>query len=136
MIARLRSRRAAERRQRRQRQPAPATLRRRTTPPLRLTRRGRVVLVVAAALLSLGGFWLGTRTAGHAAVHVMMPAHAGLPWVEVREGDTLRVIADALSRGGDPAVLVEEIKRLNGLPDSLIRPGSRLYLPKDEATLR
>ncbi|MEO3800275.1 LysM peptidoglycan-binding domain-containing protein [Nonomuraea sp. B1E8] len=109
-------------------------MRRRTTPPLRLTRRGRVVLVAAAALLSLSGFWLGTRTAGHAAVHVMVPAHAGLPWVEVHEGDTLWAIADALSRGEDPAALVEEIKRLNGLPDSLIRPGARLYIPKDDAT--
>ncbi|MER6510439.1 hypothetical protein ABT158_26700 [Nonomuraea sp. NPDC001636] len=38
-------------------------------PPVRLTRRGRIVLlVVVMVLLSLGGFWLGTRAAGHAAV--------------------------------------------------------------------
>ncbi|NBF00456.1 LysM peptidoglycan-binding domain-containing protein, partial [Nonomuraea sp. K271] len=122
-------RRAAGRRER-----GAAAARRRTTPPLRLTRRGRVALVVAAALLSLGGFWLGTRAAGHAAVPVMVPAHAGLPWVEVHEGDTLWAIADALSHGEDPATLVEEIKRLNGLPDSLIRPGTRLYIPKDDTT--
>ncbi|TDD06002.1 LysM peptidoglycan-binding domain-containing protein [Nonomuraea diastatica] len=111
-----------------------AASRRRATPPLRLTRRGRIVLVVTAALLSLGGFWLGTRTAGHAAVQVVVSAHAGLPWVEVHEGDTLWAIADALSRGEDPGALVEEIKRLNGLPDSLIHPGTRLYIPKDNTT--
>ncbi|MFG1705974.1 LysM peptidoglycan-binding domain-containing protein [Nonomuraea sp. M3C6] len=103
---------------------------------MRLTRRGRVVLVVAVALLSLGGFWLGTRTAGHAAVKVVVPSHAGLPWVEVHKGDTLWVIADALAQGDDPGVVVAEIKRLNGLPDSIIRPGTRLYVPSDTTALR
>ncbi|MGW3343663.1 LysM peptidoglycan-binding domain-containing protein [Nonomuraea rubra] len=103
---------------------------------MRLTRRGRVVLVVAVALLSLGGFWLGTRAAGHAEVRVVVAGQAGLPWVEVRKGDTLWEIADALSAGDDPGALVEEIKRLNGLPDSLIRPGARIYVPKDTAALR
>ncbi|MFC5835568.1 LysM peptidoglycan-binding domain-containing protein [Nonomuraea insulae] len=103
---------------------------------MRLTRRGRIVLVVVVALLSLGGFWLGTRAVGHAAVKVVVPSHAGLPWVEVHEGDTLWEIADVLSEGDDPGVLVEEIKRLNGLPDSLIRPDTRLYVPGDTAALR
>ncbi|MFG1698982.1 LysM peptidoglycan-binding domain-containing protein [Nonomuraea sp. NPDC049309] len=103
---------------------------------MRLTRRGRIVLVVAAALLSLGGFWLGTRAAGYAAVQVVVTDHAGLPWVEVHKGDTLWQIADALAEGEDPAALVEEIKRLNGLPDSFIQPGSRLYVPRDAAALR
>lgn len=111
-------------------------LRRRSAPPLRLTRRGRVVVVAAMALLSLGGFWLGTRAVGQAAVQVVVTSHAGLPWVEVREGDTLWAIATALSQGDDPSPVVEEIKRLNGLPDSLIRPGTRLYVPNDTAALR
>ncbi|MEV4803785.1 LysM peptidoglycan-binding domain-containing protein [Nonomuraea sp. NPDC049421] len=101
-----------------------------------MTRRGRIVVVVAMALLSLGGFWLGTRAVGHAEVRVVVAAHAGLPWVEVHQGDTLWKIADALAEGEDPAVLVEEIKRLNGLPDSFIRPGSRLYVPGGTAALR
>jgi LysM repeat protein len=86
---------------------------------------------MVVALLSLGGFWLGTRAAGHAAVQVVVPSHAGLPWVEVRQGDTLWAIADVLSGGEDPGVVVEEIKRLNGLPDSIIHPGTRLYVPRD-----
>ncbi|MET8862455.1 LysM peptidoglycan-binding domain-containing protein [Nonomuraea sp. NPDC004580] len=88
--------------------------------------------VVAMALLSLGGFWLGTRAVGHAEVRVVVAGHAGLPWVEVRQGDTLWKIADALAEGEDPAALVEEIKQLNGLPDSLIRPGNRLYVPGEQ----
>ncbi|MEV0384106.1 LysM peptidoglycan-binding domain-containing protein [Nonomuraea sp. NPDC050643] len=103
---------------------------------MRLTRRGRIVLVVAVALLSLGGFWLGTRAAGHAEVRVVVPSHAGLPWVEVHKGDTLWQIADALSEGNDPGAVIEEIKRLNGLPNSLIRPGTRLYVPGNTAALR
>ncbi|MEV4078615.1 LysM peptidoglycan-binding domain-containing protein [Nonomuraea fuscirosea] len=103
---------------------------------MRLTRRGRVVLVIVVAMLALGGFWLGTRAVGHADVQVVVTGRAGLPWVEVHEGDTLWGIADALSEGDAPTALVEEIKRLNGLPDSLIRPGSRLYVPNDTVALR
>ncbi|MEW9553112.1 LysM peptidoglycan-binding domain-containing protein [Nonomuraea sp. NPDC050783] len=109
---------------------------------MRLTRRGRAVVVVAVALLSLGGFWLGTRTAGHAAVKVVVPSHAGLPWVEVRQGDTLGAIADVLSGGEDPAAVAEEIERLNGLAgpangsaDPVIRPGTRLFVPRDVAAV-
>ncbi|WP_220040259.1 LysM peptidoglycan-binding domain-containing protein, partial [Nonomuraea aridisoli] len=94
------------------------------------------VLVMAMALLSLGGFWLGTRAAGHADVRVVVTGHAGLPWVEVEKGDTLWAIADALTDGGDTGAMVEEIKRLNGLPDSLIRSGTRLYVPANTAALR
>lgn len=103
---------------------------------MRLTRRGRVVLVVVMALLSLGGFWLGTRAAGHAEVRVVVTGQAGPPWVEVQQGDSLWEIADVLSAGDDPGALVEEIKRLNGLSGSLIRPGARLHIPEDTATLR
>lgn len=100
---------------------------------MRLTRRGRVVLVMAAAMLSLGGFWLGTRAASVAEVRVVVTDHSGQPWVEVRPGDTLWAIADALSEGHDAGETAEKIKRLNGLPDSLIRPGTRLYVPADTA---
>ncbi len=89
---------------------------------------------MAMALLSLGGFWLGTRAAGQAAEAPPAPSHAGLPWVTVHEGDTLWKIADAMaSDDGDPAAVANEIRRLNGLPDSLIRPGTRLYLPSARA---
>jgi hypothetical protein len=46
-------------------------------PPVRLTRRGRAVLVLALALLSLAGFWLGILAAGHAS--------AGSAGAEVRQ---------------------------------------------------
>jgi len=84
---------------------------------------------MGVALLSLGGFWLGTRTAGHAQAE-RPPETAGLPWVQVREGDTLWSIGNAVAHPGeDPDAVVEEIKRLNGLRDSLIREGARLHVP-------
>ncbi|MER6579894.1 hypothetical protein [Nonomuraea sp. NPDC001023] len=46
---------------------------------MRLTRRGRtVLLVVVMVLLSLGGFWLGTRAAGHAAVGAGVPGDSAV----------------------------------------------------------
>ncbi|MBT2226681.1 hypothetical protein [Nonomuraea sp. NEAU-A123] len=51
----------------------------RRNPPVRLTRRGRAVLVMAMALLSLGGFWLGTRAVSLANVAPAVPSHAGCP---------------------------------------------------------
>ena len=92
------------------------------------------MLVMAMALLSLGGFWLGTRAVSLANVAPAVPSHAGLPWVTVHEGDTLWTIADAVAPDeDDPGAVVTEIKRLNGLPDSLIRPGARLYVPSARA---
>ncbi|MEV0349091.1 LysM peptidoglycan-binding domain-containing protein [Nonomuraea sp. NPDC050680] len=86
------------------------------------------------ALLSLGGFWLGTRAVSQASAAPAVPSHAGLPWVTVHEGDTLWTIADAAAPDeGDPGAVVTEIKRLNDLRGSLIRPGSRLYVPTPHA---
>ncbi|MFG1942559.1 LysM peptidoglycan-binding domain-containing protein [Nonomuraea sp. NPDC048826] len=101
---------------------------------MRLTRRGRAVLVIAVALLSLGGFWLGTRAAGYAQAE-RPPSTAGLPWVQVREGDTLWSIAEAVAHPGeDPTAVVKEIRRLNGLTGSLIRSGTRLHVPGGAVT--
>ncbi|WP_203884089.1 LysM peptidoglycan-binding domain-containing protein [Planotetraspora kaengkrachanensis] len=101
----------------------------RTAPPLRLTRRGKVVLVAAVTMAALGVLWLGTLAAVTASTGPASPAHDGLPYVDVRRGDTLWTIADAVGDGGDPSVMVRQIMNLNGLSDSLIRPGTRLYVP-------
>jgi nucleoid-associated protein YgaU len=46
----------------------------------------------------------------------------------VRPGDTLWTIA-ASRYGGDPREGVWEIRKRNGLPGTVIRPGQRLVLP-------
>ncbi|WP_158088734.1 LysM peptidoglycan-binding domain-containing protein [Thermoactinospora rubra] len=87
-------------------------------------------MVTLVAAVALGGFWLGTRAAGFAAEAAGIPATAGLPWVVVEKGDTLWSIADAVTaEGRDVDATVEEIMRLNRLDNSLIRPGTRLYVP-------
>ncbi|WP_204074990.1 LysM peptidoglycan-binding domain-containing protein [Planotetraspora phitsanulokensis] len=100
-----------------------------TAPPLRLTRRGKVVLVTAVTLVTLGVLWLGTLAAVTASTGPASPAHDGLPYVDVQRGDTLWKIANAVGDDGDPAAMVRQIMNLNGLSDSLIRPGTRLYVP-------
>ncbi|MEU7454180.1 LysM peptidoglycan-binding domain-containing protein [Streptosporangium roseum] len=100
-------------------------------PPLRLTRRGRIVVVAALTLVTLGALWVGARIDAASALE-----HGGreeLSWVVVRGGDTLWEIADAVTEGGDPAPTIRRIMDLNGLSDSVIRPGTRLYLPDGSA---
>jgi hypothetical protein len=104
---------------------------RREAPPLRLTRRGRAVVVMGVALLSLGGFWLGTRAASVAAVEPAGAGGAGTSWVEE---ETARGIAGGTTGEGlDPMAGAGGIKRFHGLSGSLIRAGARLYVPGDAA---
>ncbi|GIH28549.1 hypothetical protein Aph01nite_68590 [Acrocarpospora phusangensis] len=98
---------------------------------MRLTRRGRIVLIAFVSLLTLVFLWYGTRSAVTASTGV--PDRAGLPWVTVQKGDTLWKIATAISEGNDPGPMVRQIMTLNGLPDPLIRPGTKLYLPTGQA---
>jgi hypothetical protein len=96
--------------------------------PVRLTRRGRVVLVFAVALLVLGALWVGTRAVSLASAQAA-PSREGLPQVVVGQGDTLWTIADSLPDRGDAEAVVRRIMTLNGLTSSLIRPGTRLSVP-------
>jgi LysM repeat protein len=101
-----------------------ATLGMPARPAIRLTRRGRLVVIVLALLL--------------AALAVVLAAPAGqaadpagpAPTVVVKPGDTLWTIAARYAPGGDPFAAIDEIRRLNGLPDYTIQPGQRLVLPR------
>jgi nucleoid-associated protein YgaU len=95
-------------------------------PPLRLTRRGRIVVVLALALLTLAVLSAG-RQALSAATGNDRPATVQ---VTVRPGDTLWSIADRITpRGQDVRITVAQIRALNGLHDGTVRAGSRLRLP-------
>ncbi|MFC0553510.1 LysM peptidoglycan-binding domain-containing protein [Planotetraspora thailandica] len=106
----------------------PATARR-PDPPLRLTRRGKIVLIGAITGFALGALLLGTHAVVTASTGLVSPAQQGLPYVDVKRGDTLWTIATAVGNGGDPASTVRQIMNINGLSGSLIQPGTRLYLP-------
>ncbi|MBO3749122.1 LysM peptidoglycan-binding domain-containing protein [Streptosporangiaceae bacterium NEAU-GS5] len=95
---------------------------------VRLTRRGRIVLIAFAVALALIVLWLGTHAPVTASTRP--GSTAGLSYVTVGQGDTLWSIAAAVSPADDPGPVVRQIMNLNGLSDSFIRPGVRIYLPR------
>jgi LysM domain-containing protein len=94
-------------------------------PPLRLTRRGRaVVLVLLALAASLASAVLFT-TASRADDPPSTPPRT----LVVRQGDTLWGIASRTMDRRDGQEAVAELRRLNGLRDSVVQPGDVLILP-------
>ncbi len=98
----------------------------RSRPGVRLTRRGRVVvflaalsLVLGAALLFAGGA-VGTGEAG--------PPPA-TETVQVAPGDTLWGIASQIAEDGEVRAVMEEIRRLNALDSAVLNAGQMLRVP-------
>lgn len=90
----------------------------------RLTRRGRVVVVLLTLLLLvLAGFALGrvSQAAG--------PAKP-VPTVTVHAGETLWDIAARVAPHADRRALVAQIEALNGLPSGRVVAGQQLRLPR------
>ena len=93
---------------------------------VRLTRRGRLVVVLAALMLLLGAaFFLG---AGSVATE-----RPGTPEstrvVMVDQGDTLWGIAAEITTDGDVRAMVDRIERLNALDSAMVQAGQRLRVP-------
>jgi Tfp pilus assembly protein FimV len=96
-----------------------------TSPPARLTRRGRVVVVLAMlALLVLAGFTLG-RVSSQAA-----GPSKPLPTVTVHAGETLWQIAARVAPHADRRALVMQLEALNHLHDGRVLAGQQLRLPR------
>jgi hypothetical protein len=101
---------------------------------IRLTRRGRVALIVTVALALLGALWL---SAGRGALAGSKgdkagPASAAASAREsviVGHHDTLWEIATRARPNVDPRITVRRIIDLNSLPGPIIQPGQRLLLP-------
>jgi LysM repeat protein len=100
-------------------------------PPLRLTRRGRIVVAVAAALV-LAGLSLGIASAALAASHPASPgaAQQGLTQVTVRPGQSLWSVAENADPSADTRVVVQRIIDLNGLTGNVVVAGQRLWVPR------
>jgi hypothetical protein len=94
---------------------------------VRLTRRGRLVLAVVAALVVAG-----LVVAGATAAQASGPAaaHGGDSRVFVQPGDTLWSIAQRTDPGADPQAVVAGILRANHLPTSSVTVGQRLWVPR------
>ncbi len=98
------------------------------TPPMRLTRRGRLLVTTTTAALIAVIALTAAAQPGH-------PDHPGRPAqdrlagsVVVQPGDTLWALAVRADPGADPRATVERIRRLNGMPDSTVRPGQHLQM--------
>jgi hypothetical protein len=98
----------------------------RRTPAVRLTRRGRVAVVLAflalaaALMTAFGGFATATLDGG-------TPEPVRI--VEVGPGDTLYGIAGDIAEPGKIREMVHHIEQLNALPSAQITVGQRLAVP-------
>ncbi len=94
---------------------------------VRLTRRGRLVVVVAALLVA---FAIGVFVTAAGSVATQQPGTpAPTKIVQVGTGDTLWDIAASLADDGDVRAVMEEIKQLNALDSGVLQAGQRLVVP-------
>jgi hypothetical protein len=105
---------------------APAPAHPAARPAIRLTRRGRVVLAVLAALV-LAGLFVAGATAAQASAPAA--AHAGDARVFVQPGDTLWSIAQRTRPDADPQAIVQDILSANHLSSASVTVGQRLWVP-------
>jgi hypothetical protein len=93
---------------------------------LRLTRRGRILLVlVLMALLVIAGFTLGRGSSLAAG-----PSHPGTHHsVVVEPGETLWSVAVRIAPHQDPRLVVADIESLNHLRNTNVEAGQQLIVP-------
>ena len=96
---------------------------------VRLTRRGRLVIIVAALVVA---FAIGVFVTAAGSVATQEP---GTPEptriVQVGSGDTLWGIAAELAEDGEVRAMMEQIERLNALDTSVLQAGQRLVVPAE-----
>lgn len=99
----------------------------RTTPgSLRLTRRGRLaVLVLGLLLVAL----VGVVLAGVSAATSESGTAPATEVITVGTGDTLWDIAAERAEAGDTREVIERIQQLNSLDGGLVVTGQRLVVP-------
>ena len=98
--------------------------------PLRLTRRGRVVVAVAVALL-LAALSLVIAASAQATNHSLPSRGAqDLIQVTVRPGQSLWSVAENADPGADTRTVIQQIVELNGLTGDVVTAGQRLWVPR------
>jgi hypothetical protein len=113
--------------------PAVRSGRQRDTPaaPLRLTRRGRVVVATAVALLvtviSLFVAGVAQATNHGPSAHA---ARQNLVQVVVRPGQSLWSVAESADPGQDTRAVIQQIIDLNSLNGDTVFAGQRLWVPR------
>jgi len=111
--------------------PEPAAPGQRGTVPLRLTRRGRVVVAVAVALL-LAALSLVIAASAQATNQPLTPhgAQQNLAQVTVRPGQSLWSVAETADPHADTRAVIQQIVELNGLSGDVVFAGQRLWVPR------
>ena len=94
---------------------------------VRLTRRGRVVVVVAALLVAFAIGVFVTAAGSVATQHPGTPEPTRI--VQVGSGDTLWGIASDVADDGDVPAMMTKIERLNALETGVLSAGQRLVVP-------
>ena len=97
-------------------------------PALRLTRRGRLLLVLLLSGLLLAAFSLGTQETQAAGVRGD-GAQSPLEQTTVQPGESLWSVAQRIAPDNDPRDVVAQIRRLNDLQGSQLQVGQHLLLP-------
>lgn len=106
------------------RTPSPAA----ASPVLRLTRRGRLVMVVSPFLmLMVAAVAFGSSLAATDEAGEPVPTRT----VVVGEGDTLWEIAATVAEPGETRDMVHRIIELNALPVGSIQVGQEIAVPLD-----
>ena len=100
-------------------------------PPLRLTRRGRIVVAVAAALV-LAALSLVIAGAAQATNHPVSArtAQQNLAQVTVHPGQNLWSVAESADPSADTRVVIQQIIELNSLTGNTVFAGQRLWVPR------
>lgn len=95
---------------------------------VRLTRRGRVVLVMALLLVATVAFALGRVGTSQAATDG--PAVRPYSQTTIHSGETLWSVAMRVAPGHDPRLVVEQLVGLNHLGGGAVQVGQQLLLPR------
>lgn len=104
----------------------PVRVQRASAAQVRLTRRGRLVLLLAVvAVLALAAVALGSATVASGEAGPVPETTV----VKVQEGQTLWQIAAAANPDGDVRDTVDDIMRMNSLSSAQLQLGADLAVP-------
>jgi hypothetical protein len=92
---------------------------------LRLTRRGRIVLVLTVLLFAL----IAGLTVGHGSSLAAGRSHAVRHTLIVRPGESLWSVAARIAPHQDPRLVVADLESLNNLAGPAVAPGEQLVVP-------
>jgi len=98
---------------------------------VRLTRRGRLVVLLTLLTLLLVAFSLGRFADSEAATHRPGDAAPTVPYGQttVHQGESLWAVARRVAPDQDPRSVVLQLRELNQLDSASVRAGQQLLLP-------